>query len=150
MNPKVFDAMLRHGIGFNPWYFEKHMDAPHYPPHNVAQVSESRYRVTLAVAGFTEDDLQIVLAPSKDGPLLTVTGKKVKDETTDEQPKLLHQGIAYRNFSSEFLIGENVEVVSAVLKNGLLEIDLLRHIPESQKPKQIPIVSHGGQTLLRA
>ena len=148
MNSKVFDAMLRHGIGFNPWYFEKHMDSPNYPPHNITQIDESRYRVTLAVAGFTEDELQIMLSPSKDGPLLTVAGKKVKPE--EQQPpgctwdpgkghKVLYQGIAYRNFTSEFLIGENVEVETAGLRDGLLEINLLRHIPESQKAKLIPI-----------
>ena len=159
MNAKLFDAMLRHGIGLNPWYFEKHADSPNFPPHNITQIGENSYRLTLAVAGFTQDELQISLqfSAKANGPLLTIIGKKngpgenivYKDTYNDasfetdlvqkpsEHYKILYRGIAYRDFTREFLIGENVEVESARLQHGLLEIDLVRHVPESHKPKLI-------------
>jgi molecular chaperone IbpA len=149
MNAKIFDAMLRHGIGWNPWYFEKYADSPNFPPHNITQIDENHYSLTLAVAGFTEDELSINLQSTSSGPTLIVTGKKTNvvekcDGTSieiDLPHKVLYRGIAYRNFSREFLIGENVEVETAKLKNGILEINLVRHIPESQKPKLIPIMT---------
>ncbi|MEM9781811.1 MAG: Hsp20 family protein [Pseudomonadota bacterium] len=94
-----------------------------YPPYNIELVDESAYRITLAVAGFGEADLQITL---QDGQL-TVRGKQ--DDTGDRQ--YLHRGIAARQFQRSFVLAEHVEVVGANLENGLLHIELARHEPES-------------------
>jgi molecular chaperone IbpA len=144
MNAKIMDAMLRHGVGLNPWFFERNEEAAKFPPHNITQVGEDRYRLTLAVAGFRQDDLEITLQ----GELLTISGHrtdearaKVSKEGTlsVREDKILYKGIAERDFVREFMIGENVNVESAMLQHGLLEIDLQRRIPESQKSKLIPI-----------
>ena len=134
MHAKLFDSMLRHSIGIDPWFFEKHADAPNFPPHNIVQVSDDHYLLTLAVAGFRQDDMKIVL----ESDTLVVSGHK---EDEPEEGRLLYRGIAYRDFSRQFKIGENVQVQDAVLEHGLLKITLLRVIPEADKPKMIPI--HG-------
>jgi molecular chaperone IbpA len=144
MNAKITDAMLRHGVGLNPWFFERNDDNAKFPPHNITQIGDDRYRLTLAVAGYTQDDLGITLQ----GELLTITGTKhgipaeigvAIESDTGHAWKMLYRGIAFRNFSREFMIGEHVDIEAANLKHGLLEIDLLRHIPESHKVKTIAI-----------
>lgn len=133
MNSKLLDAMIRHGIGFDPFFFEKHIDAPNFPPHNIIELAKDRhYRLTLAVAGFTPDEVQIVC----EGDLLNISGHK---QESGKEGHVLYRGIAYRDFSRQFKIGENVRVQTASMKHGLLEIDLVRELPEALKPKLIPI-----------
>lgn len=133
MNSKLLDAMIRHGIGFDPFFFEKHIDAPNFPPHNIVELEKDRhYRLTLAVAGFTPDEVQVV----REGDLLTVVGHK---EESGKDGHVLYRGIAYRDFSRQFKIGDNVQVQTASMKHGLLEIDLVRELPEAMRPKLIPI-----------
>ncbi|MGY5451469.1 Hsp20 family protein [Agarivorans sp. MS3-6] len=103
-----------------------------YPPYNIEAVDENHYRITLAVAGFAEDELSIVAQENA----LVVTGTKQKKA---EQVKFLHQGIAERGFERKYQIADHVKVKAANLENGLLYIDLEREIPEALKPKQIPI-----------
>ena len=95
-----------------------------YPPYNIEQVSENSFRITLAVAGFAEEDLSITVEDRQ----LVVRGKQNEDA---ENRIFLHRGIASRQFQRTFLLAEGVEVSGAALANGLLHLDLSRTIPES-------------------
>jgi molecular chaperone IbpA len=105
-----------------------------YPPYNIERSDETHYRITLAVAGFGEKDLNIEV---KEG-VLTVTGQRDEPEKS-EAHGFLYQGIAGRAFERRFQLAEYVEVRSAKLENGLLHIDLERQIPEEKKPRRIAI-----------
>ena len=105
--------------------------APGYPPYNIEMLEENHYAVTLALAGFTESDLDIKVERG----VLTVRGEK-KDTT---ERKYLHQGIANRTFERKFNLDDHVEVVDANLANGLLTISLVKVVPEAMKPKSIKI-----------
>jgi molecular chaperone IbpA len=108
--------------------------APSYPPYNIEQSEENQYRVTMAVAGFSESELAIEL---KDGTL-TVSGRRAESEP---RGKMLHQGIAARSFERRFQLAEHMEVQGARLEHGLLHIDVLRVIPEEKKARRIAIGS---------
>ncbi|MCC7321102.1 MAG: Hsp20 family protein [Rubellimicrobium sp.] len=95
-----------------------------YPPYNIEQTSERSYRITLAVAGFTESDLAITVEDRS----LVIRGRQ-HDDGADRV--FLHRGIAARQFQRSFVLAENVDVGEAVLGNGLLHVDLVRHVPES-------------------
>jgi molecular chaperone IbpA len=103
-----------------------------YPPYNIERSDENNYRVTLAVAGFAEQDLSVDV---KDR-VLTITGKREEAEKT---AALLHQGIAGRAFERHFQLAEHVEVKAARLENGLLHVELERIVPEEKKPRRIAI-----------
>ncbi|EAR61779.1 Hsp20 family protein [Neptuniibacter caesariensis] len=105
---------------------------PSFPPYNIELMGENEYRITMAVAGFENDELNI---QSESGSL-TVTGQK-KEVPQDRQ--YLYQGIAARNFERRFQLADHVKVVTASMENGLLHIDLIREIPEAMKPRQIQI-----------
>ena len=105
-----------------------------YPPYNIERSDETHYRITLAVAGFAEKDLNIEV---REG-LLSVTGKRDESEKAEESG-YLYQGIAGRPFERRFQLAEHVEVRNARLENGLLHIDLERLIPEEKKPRTIAI-----------
>jgi len=107
---------------------------PSYPPYNIEQLDEDKYLITMAVAGFEEQELDIVA----ENNTLTVEGKK---QTDDVEHKFLHQGIAARNFKHRFQLAEHVKVNNAELKHGLLNISLVREIPEAMKPRKISINS---------
>jgi molecular chaperone IbpA len=108
--------------------------APGYPPYNIERTDENTYRVTVAVAGFTESDLSIEVKENT----LTIRGdKQAKDNGKDGE--VLYQGIAARAFERRFQLAEHVVVEGASLANGLLHVDLKREIPETKKPRQIPI-----------
>ncbi len=111
-----------------------------YPPYNVELLAEDQYRITMAIAGFAEEELDI---ESKQDTLI-VTGIKAADNTNTER-KFLHQGIAERNFERKFQLGDHVKVIGAFIKHGLLHIDLEREIPEALKPRKIAI---NGKSLL--
>lgn len=110
-----------------------------YPPYNIERTSEDAYRITMAVAGFARDDLDIELKDT----VLTITGGKGEEKRVDVE--VLHQGIAARAFKSRFHVADHVEVVSAALENGLLHIDLVRELPEAMKPRKITIASNNGK-----
>ncbi len=105
--------------------------APGYPPYNIEMLEENHYAVTLALAGFTESDLDIKVERG----VLTIRGEK-KDAT---ERKYLHRGIANRSFERKFNLDDHVEVVDANLANGLLTISLVKVVPEAMKPKSIKI-----------
>ncbi len=104
-----------------------------YPPYNIERTGDASYRITMAVAGFSEPEISIEAQQNK----LTVTGKK--EATSDEQVNYLHRGIATRSFQRQFELADYVEVKGAALENGLLHIDLAREIPEAMKPRTIAI-----------
>jgi molecular chaperone IbpA len=105
-----------------------------YPPYNIERTGENAYRITVAVAGFADDELSIEAKAST----LTIRGEKQakSDEKTGE---LLYQGIAARAFERVFQLADHVEVKGAALENGLLHVDLVREVPEAMKPRQIQI-----------
>jgi len=102
-----------------------------FPPYNVKKVDEDNYTIELAVAGYSREDLEIKV--EKD--TLTIKSEKEKDEKSD----FLHRGIAGRNFTQHFTLGEYMIVKSASLENGLLSINIERELPEEAKPKTIKI-----------
>ena len=108
-------------------------EVPTYPPYNIERVSEDEYRVTMAVAGFGQDDITIEVKQNT----LTVSGKKA--DKTEVKSEFLHQGIAQRAFERRFQLADYVQVEGAELGNGLLHISLKREIPEAMKPRTIAI-----------
>ena len=113
-----------------------------YPPYNIERTGENAYRVTIAVAGFSEGDLSI---ETKENTLTVKGEKQAKPE--DDNSEILYQGIAARAFERVFRLADFVEVRSAVLENGLLHIELVREIPEAMKPRNIRINTQGGKVL---
>lgn len=118
-------------------------DAP-YPPYNIERLGENDYRITMAVAGFTEAELKIDVKEQS----LTVRGEKPADEGKDRQ--FLHRGIAARTFERRFQLADHVEVRGADLKDGLLHIELVRNVPERLKPRSVPIGTTSGQKQISA
>lgn len=136
MRPFDFSPLFRSTVGFDRLFDMMDSVADQgqgYPPYNIERSDDTHYRITLAVAGFGETDLN---AEVHDG-VLTVTGKR--ETRPEEESKYLYQGIAGRSFERRFQLAEYVEVRAAKLENGLLHIDLERVIPEEKKPRAIPI-----------
>lgn len=106
-----------------------------YPPFNIERLGDDSYRITLAVAGFTSDEIEIVAQQN----LLQVRGRKTEAEAP--QGRFLHVGIANRGFDRRFELADFVRVTAANLADGLLTIDLVREVPEAMKPKKIAINS---------
>jgi molecular chaperone IbpA len=105
-----------------------------YPPYNIEKTGENAYRITIAVAGFSDDELSI---EAREGQLV-VTGRKAESE---EQASFLHRGIATRAFERRFQLADHVRAAEAVTENGLLHIDLVREVPEALKPRKIEIAA---------
>ena len=112
-----------------------------YPPYNIAQVNDDEYVITLAVAGFGMDSLEI----TKDKNILTIEGTAPKG---DEDVNYLHKGIAGRNFTREFTLADHVEVENASLDNGMLNVYLKREVPEELQPKKIAITAPSSKEAL--
>lgn len=110
-----------------------------FPPYNIQKAGEDRYRITMAVAGFSQDELNITTENNR----LVVTGDKAEDKETDENA-FLYRGIATRSFERRFNLAEHVKVTGARLDNGLLHIELEREIPEAMKPRTIEIGMSGN------
>ena len=104
-----------------------------YPPYNIEKISKDDYRITMALAGFSEDDLEIEL----DSGVLSIAAEGTEEEANQE--RFLHRGIAKRAFKRHFRLAETIKVLGAEFENGLLMIDLQREIPEHLKPRQIKI-----------
>ncbi|MCH4892485.1 MULTISPECIES: Hsp20 family protein [unclassified Sphingomonas] len=107
-----------------------------YPPFNLERLAEDRYRITLAVAGFKADEIDITAQQN----LLLITGKK-SDERNTEAGQFLHLGIANRSFERRFELADFIRVEAANLSDGLLIVDLVREVPEAMKPKKIPVAT---------
>ncbi len=106
-----------------------------YPPYNIERTGENDYRISVAVAGFAENDLTI---ETRENTLIIKGGKEVRTED-GAQAEVLYQGIAARAFERRFQLADHVSVTGASLQNGLLHVDLVREIPEAAKPRRIPI-----------
>ncbi|WP_440053702.1 Hsp20 family protein [Pseudoalteromonas sp. T1lg65] len=133
--------LYRSFIGFD--HLASLMDAaartdkqPSYPPYNIEALDKDKYQITMAVAGFSEQELTL----ESENNTLTVKGQKQDKEEKSER-KFIHQGIAERNFERKFQLGDHVKVIGAELEHGLLVIDLQREIPEALKPRKIEIGS---------
>jgi molecular chaperone IbpA len=119
-------------------------EAPAYPPYNIERLGEDEYRITIALAGFGPNDINIEVK----GNALTVSGKKT--DKTETKSEYLHQGIAARSFERRFQLADHVEVKGADLTNGLLHISLKREIPEALKPRTIQVRAGDEQKVLEA
>jgi molecular chaperone IbpA len=108
--------------------------APTYPPYNIERTGENAYRISLAVAGFTDKELNIEVKENT----LTIRGEKATAEKREDS-EVLYQGIAARTFERRFQLADHVEIRGANLENGLLHIELVREIPESKKSRKITI-----------
>lgn len=113
--------------------------APGYPPYNIERTGDNAYRISVAVAGFGEGDLNIEVKENT----LTIRGEK-QQKTEEKKAETLYQGIAARTFERVFQLADFVQVKGANLENGLLHVDLVREIPEAKKPRLIPI---NGKTI---
>ena len=107
-------------------------DGSSYPPYNIERLGDNEYRITMAVAGFSELEINIEVKEQT----LAVKGEK---KTADKDAQFLHRGIAARTFERRFQLADHVEVKGADLKDGLLHVDLVRNVPERLKPRQISI-----------
>ncbi|MGZ3172721.1 MAG: Hsp20 family protein [Croceibacterium sp.] len=137
MNRFDFSPYRRSTVGFDRLFdlLENHArnnSGENYPPFNIERRGEDSYRITLAVAGFRADDLEITAQQN----LLVVQGKKRDDESVGQ---MLHLGIANRGFERRFELADYVRVANADLADGLLVIDLVREVPEAMKPKKITL-----------
>ena len=143
-----FTPLYRSSIGFD--HLARMLDeattfeTPTYPPYNIERVGEDEYLISVALAGFKPEDVNIEVK----GGDLTITGKKT--EKPETKTDFLHQGIAGRNFQRTFQLADHVEVNSAELNDGLLQIRLKRVIPEALKPRTIAIRSGEGQKTIEA
>ena len=110
-----------------------------YPPYNIERLSEDEYRITMAVAGFSQDELSITSENNR----LVVSGEKPEEQESEDNA-YLYRGIATRSFERRFNLAEHVRVTGARLDNGLLHIELEREIPEAMKPRSIEIRASGN------
>ena len=147
MRHNDFNSLYRSTVGFDRLFQlldgvgTADSDAPTYPPYNNESRGDNEYRISMAVAGFSQDELKVDVKEAT----LTVKGEK---QPSEEKSSYLHRGIAQRGFERRFQLADHVEVVGADLKDGLLHIDLVRNIPESMKPKTIPIGDKADGKLL--
>ena len=107
-------------------------EASTYPPYNIERKSDNEYRISMAVAGFTKDEIDIQVKEQS----LTIKGEK---KAADKEPQYLHRGIAARSFERRFQLADHVEVTGADLADGLLHVDLVRNVPERLKPRSVQI-----------
>jgi molecular chaperone IbpA len=143
-----FSPLFRSAIGFD--RFPSLIDAARrasesvdsFPPYNIEKAGEDSYRITMAVAGFGPEDLNVEI---RDG-VLYVTGAGAQE--ADKDTEYLYRGIARRAFERRFQLADHVEVKSADLVNGLLNIELKRELPEALKPRSIPINSTGASKVI--
>lgn len=128
-----FTPFYRATVGFDR-LFEALSDttANGYPPYNIVKLNDDEFRIEVAVAGFTDDEIDVTVHERQ----LTITGEAKKDEAVGEY---LHKGISNRNFDRTFTLGEYVEVKSASVKDGILTVALARNVPEAAKPRKIAI-----------
>jgi len=134
-----FSPLYRSTVGFDRLFtmldsLGQPETAQTYPPYNIERTGENAYRISMAVAGFSEDEISIEAHRN----VLTVKGER-KEDNNSEGSELLYRGIASRSFERRFQLADHVEVEGATLKNGLLFVDLKRNIPEELKPRKIAI-----------
>jgi len=128
-------SMLDQGAGYDG-------AASSYPPYNIERTGENTYRITLAVAGFSDAELSLETKENT----LTIKGEK-QAKSEEKSSEMLYQGIAARAFERSFQLADHVEVKGASLENGLLHVELVRQVPEAMKPRQIPIKGAAPRTI---
>ncbi|MEM6492265.1 MAG: Hsp20 family protein [Pseudomonadota bacterium] len=144
MRSTDFAPLFRSTVGFD--RFAQLFDAAAnagdvaYPPYNIEKTDEHGYRVTMAVAGFSADEVDVTWKPQE----LTVSAKRA---AKDDAASYLHRGIAARDFQRSFSLADHIEVRSATLENGLLAIDLVRNVPEALKPRRIAIATAAPEAI---
>lgn len=106
-----------------------------YPPYNIEKVGEDAYRITMAVAGFTPQDIDVVAKENT----LTISGQAARAAEEEKARTYLYRGIATRAFERRFQLADHIKVGEARLANGLLSVDLVREVPETAKPRSIPV-----------
>ncbi|MGI4859282.1 MAG: Hsp20 family protein [Janthinobacterium lividum] len=143
-----FSPLYRSAIGFD--HLARMLDdtmrsdtQTSYPPYNVELVGENQYRITMAIAGFQRSELEIEF----ERDTLKIVGRRAERESTRTY---LHRGIAERDFEHRFRVADHVKVVSAALDNGILQIDLVREVPEALKPRRIEIGGSDNARLIEA
>jgi molecular chaperone IbpA len=138
MRPIDFAPLYRSTVGFDRLFdlvdsvtgFDQ--ASPGYPPYNIERLGENEYRITMAVAGFSQDELRVDVKEQT----LTIAGAR---QAEDKERHYLHRGIAARNFERRFQLADHVEVRGADLQDGLLHVELVRNVPERLKPRTIAI-----------
>jgi molecular chaperone IbpA len=139
--------LYRSTVGFDRLFsmLDGFESTPGYPPYNIERTGENTYRVSVAVAGFAENELSV---EAKENTLTIKGEKQTKSAKNGENGgDMLYQGIAARAFDRVFQLADHVQVKGASLENGLLHVDLVREIPEAKKPRHIPIGNAQPQTL---
>lgn len=138
MRPFDLSPLYKSTVGFDRFanlldsMASSEVDSPTYPPYNIERLGENEYRITMAVAGFGDDELNIEVKENS----LTVRGEKKAEEA---ERSFLHRGIASRAFERRFQLADYVEVRGADLEHGMLHLDLVREVPEKMKPRNIAI-----------
>jgi molecular chaperone IbpA len=142
-----FSPLFRSTIGFDrlSHLFDQAQlnDGVSYPPYNIEKTGEDSYRITMAVAGFGEDDVNIVAQENT----LLVSGRA---KPVDEKTEYLHRGIAGRAFERSFQLADHIKVVGATMVNGLLHVELVREVPEAKRPRTIKIETGAPAKTLKA
>ena len=141
-NLSVWNSLKPFSVGFDSIFeeFDRMLDSTerhnsNYPPYNICKLSDNDYKIEVALAGYSRDDIEIEL---KDNTL-TVRNKTKEKVVNDESNEVIHKGISTRQFERSFTISEDIKVKNAELKNGLLNVDLERIIPDEKKPRLIDI-----------
>ena len=136
-----FSPLYRSTVGFDRLFDmldQAHRVEPmNWPPYNIEKVADDQYRITMAVAGFSPDEIELTQHQNA----LLVTGQK---KSSDDGSQYLHRGIATRSFKQTFNLADHVKVTGAGLEHGLLTVELKREVPEALKPRRIEIAKSGG------
>lgn len=134
-----FSPMFRSVVGFDRL---NHMletamqtEESSYPPYNIEKIGDDSYRITMAVAGFTPKDIEVVAKENT----LTISGQQLQNAEDEKGKTFLYRGIATRAFERRFQLADHIKVGEAQLNNGLLSVDLVREVPEAAKPRSIPV-----------
>jgi len=140
-NLATFTPLMRQSVGFDRFndlfdtlLNEKDERFDTYPPYNIEKTKDDEYHITVAVAGFKEEDINIVAQDDR----LTISASHANKESKDEK-QYLHRGIATRSFERVFRLADHIRVTDASMEHGLLTVSLIREVPEEKKPRMIPI-----------
>ena len=141
-NLSVWNSLRPFSVGFDSIFeeFDRMLESPerynsNYPPYNIRKLSDNDYKIEVALAGFSKEDIELELKDST----LTIRNKTKEKVINDESNGVIHKGISTRQFERSFTISEDIKVKNAELKNGLLNVDLERIIPDEKKPRLIDI-----------
>ena len=131
-----FSPLFRSTVGFDRLFdaLDNSSARPDWPPYNIERSGEHQYRISMAIAGFGPDEIEL----TQQGNVLIVAGRKERQQRPQE---VLHQGLAFCDFRQTFNLAAHVKVVSATLENGLLSVELVREVPEQLKPRRIEVGS---------